>query len=171
MDAQRRVDALPEAEARAAFERCCGARRWVQAMTAGRPYGDAAALRRASDAALALLTPDDWREAFSHHPRIGDREALRAKFAATRSWAAGEQAGVDAAGDDVLDALALANREYEDQFGYIFIVCASGKSALEMLRLLRERLRNDPQRELGVAAGEQAKITRLRLDKLLSEGV
>ena len=167
MDALSRLNAASDQDAREALARCCGASRWVAAMAARRPFRDEAALYAAADEVWAGLSPADWREAFAHHPRIGDKEALRARFASTRQWAAGEQAGADAAPDDVLEALARGNREYEARFGHIFVVCATGKSAPEMLSLLRERLANEPEHETRVAAGEQAKITRLRLEKLL----
>jgi len=109
------------------------------------------------------LTPDDWREAFTHHPKIGDRDTLRRRFPATHQLSEREQSGVAGASDDVLDALAAANRAYEERFGYIFIVCATGKSANEMLAILNQRLGNEPAVEIGVAAEEQAKITALRI--------
>jgi len=109
------------------------------------------------------LTPDDWREAFTHHPKIGDRDTLRRRFPATHQLSEREQSGVAGAPDDVLDALAAANRAYEERFGYIFIVCATGKSANEMLAILNQRLGNEPAVEIGVAAEEQAKITALRI--------
>lgn len=112
------------------------------------------------------LDPDDWKEAFAAHPRIGDREALRNRFAETRHLAAREQAGVDGAPEDVVTALAIANERYEQRFGFIFIVCASGLTAEEMLRMLHARLRNDPDAELRIAAEEQANITTLRLKRL-----
>jgi 2-oxo-4-hydroxy-4-carboxy-5-ureidoimidazoline decarboxylase len=166
-----RLDALPEAEALAAFQRCCGSRRWAEAMAHGRPYRDEPALRAAAERAFASLQRADWLEAFSHHPRIGERAAPAERFPATAGWSASEQAAVAGAGGDVLDALLRTNRAYEARFGHIFIVCATGKSASEMLALLRERLANDPERELAVAAAEQRKITALRLKKLLEEGV
>lgn len=169
MDGLRFLEALTDDEAQAAFRRCCGAVRWAKAMTAGRPYRSNAELLAAADRQLATLAGADWLEAFGHHPRIGDKGALRARFASTRGWAEKEQAGAAAAGDAVLEALSRRNAEYEARFGYIFIVCATGKSAGEMLGLLEARLGNDPERELQVAAGEQAKITRLRLEKLLEE--
>jgi 2-oxo-4-hydroxy-4-carboxy-5-ureidoimidazoline decarboxylase len=169
MDAQKRLDALPEDEARAAFRRCCGSERWAAAMTAGRPYHEAPALLAAGERRWNELGREDWLEAFRHHPRIGDGEARYSRFAATRAWAASEQAGAQAADEALLDALAEGNRRYEARFGYIFIVCAAGKSAEQMLALLEARLGNDPDREVRIAAAEQAKITRLRLQKLLTE--
>jgi 2-oxo-4-hydroxy-4-carboxy-5-ureidoimidazoline decarboxylase len=168
MDGLRRLNDLPAAEARDELLRCCGSSRWAEAMTAKRPCADAPALFEAAERVWWGLEPADWREAFAHHPRIGDREALRARFAATREWAAGEQAGVGSASEDVLTALAEGNAAYESRFGYIFIVCATGRTAPEMLALLRERLPHEAQDELRIAAGEQAKITRLRLEKLLT---
>jgi 2-oxo-4-hydroxy-4-carboxy-5-ureidoimidazoline decarboxylase len=170
MDALTRLDALAEPAALAAFLRCCGSRRWAEAMVRGRPYADAPALLAAAERAAQPLARADWLEAFSHHPRIGERSALVARFPTTADWSSGEQAGVSGAGADVLDALLQANRDYEARFGYIFIVCATGKSATQMLALLRERLPNGPEAELEIAAAEQRKITAIRLKKLLSEG-
>ena len=161
------LNRLDEAAARAALERCCGARRWVEGVCAARPFRDRAALFEAAERAFGGLERADWLEAFAHHPRIGDLAALRAKYASTAAWAGEEQRGAAGAGEAVLAALADGNRAYEERFGYIFIVCATGKSANEMLTLLRARMPNPPEREIGNAAGEQMKITRLRLEKLL----
>jgi 2-oxo-4-hydroxy-4-carboxy-5-ureidoimidazoline decarboxylase len=128
-----------------------------------RPFGSDQQLHAMARQEWFALEPDDWREAFRHHPKIGDRESLRAQFPRTGHLSAAEQRGVSEAPDDVLDALAEGNRAYEERFGYIFIVCATGKSAEEMLALLCERLNNEPQEELLVAASEQARITELRL--------
>ncbi len=162
MERWRRIDAAADADARALLQICCGATRWIDRMMARRPFGSqAAALAAARDEWFAL-SEEDWREAFGHHPRIGDRDALRRRFAA-RDPAGLEQSGVDAASEAVLTALAEANRAYEERFGYIFIVCATGRTAEEMLALLRTRLGNNPQTEIRVAAGEHAKICELRL--------
>jgi 2-oxo-4-hydroxy-4-carboxy-5-ureidoimidazoline decarboxylase len=156
----------PEA-ARAALTRCCGAGRWTVAMLARRPFASTPALHEAAAEQWQRLERADLLEAFAQHPRIGASvEDLRARFASTSAWASDEQAGVQAAGTAVLEALRTANAAYERRFGFIFIVCASGKSAGEMLALLEARLPNPPELELGVAAAEQAKITRLRLEKL-----
>jgi 2-oxo-4-hydroxy-4-carboxy-5-ureidoimidazoline decarboxylase len=170
MDASKRLDALPEPEALAAFLRCCGSRRWAEAMARGRPYRDEPTLLAAAERAFAPLARADWLEAFAHHPRIGDRGALAERFPRTAGWSRSEQDGVAGAGEDVLEALVRANRDYEARFGHIFIVCATGKSAGEMLALLRERMPNEPGTELEIAAAEQRKITAIRLKKLLSEG-
>jgi 2-oxo-4-hydroxy-4-carboxy-5-ureidoimidazoline decarboxylase len=106
-------------------------------------------------------------EAFKIHPRIGDIESLRKKFASTASWASDEQSGASEAAEDVLHELSEGNDHYEKKFGYIFIVCATGKSATEMLTLLKNRLHNNPEAEFAIACEEQKKITNLRLDKLL----
>ena len=111
---------------------------------------------------------EDWKEAFAHHPKIGDMDSLKEKFASTAEWASGEQKGVNNASPQTLQALADANKLYEDKFGYTFIVCATGRSAEEMLGMLQSRLQNDPKEEIKVAADEQNKITKLRLEKLLN---
>lgn len=133
-------------------------------MLARRPFGSRDALLEAAREEWWALSPDGWLEAFSHHPRIGDRASLAARFPATHQLSAREQAAVGDATEDVLTALADANQAYVDRFGFIFIVCATGKTTNEMLELLRERLPNDRDTELRIAAEEQAKITELRLD-------
>lgn len=163
------LNAASADEAAGALTRCCGASAWVRGMLAARPFENSAALHAAADACAARLGDADWLEAFSHHPRIGDMSSLRAKFASTATWAGGEQAGAASAAEEVLAALGAGNREYEERFGFLFIVCATGRSAAEMLALLRERLPNDRAQELRIAAAQQMQITHLRLDKLLSE--
>jgi 2-oxo-4-hydroxy-4-carboxy-5-ureidoimidazoline decarboxylase len=160
------LNSWSEAEARAAFLRCCGSTRWTAYMTAIRPFLSEVNLFAAAEDAWRGLAREDWLEAFAAHPRIGDVDSLRKKFAATAAWSAQEQAGVSGASDEVLLALAEGNRAYEAKFGYLFIVCATGKTAAEMLALLRRRLGNAPEEELLHAAAEQAKITHLRLQKL-----
>lgn len=158
---------MPQAQANTLLGQCCGSSRWIAGMVARRPFQSRNAVLLAADEIWRALGPADWREAFSHHPRIGERKSALSQSARATAWAAGEQSGVGRADDDVLSALATANREYEQRFGFIYIVFATGKSAEEMLLLARERLRNDPEVELRVAAEEQRKITRLRLEKLL----
>jgi OHCU decarboxylase len=164
-----RLNALPAAEAEAALLACCGSRTWARAVAAGRPYADAGALFAAADAAWWSREPDDWREAFRAHPRIGERKAEAPQDARASEWSVREQSGMDAAGDAVRTALAEGNRAYEARFGHIYIVCATGKEPGEMLEMLRARLRNDAATEIRVAAEEQRKITRLRLEKLLAD--
>ncbi|HEY7119756.1 MAG TPA: 2-oxo-4-hydroxy-4-carboxy-5-ureidoimidazoline decarboxylase [Tepidisphaeraceae bacterium] len=158
---------LPPPAATAALSRCCGARRWVEQMVGRRPFGTYDDLLSAADESFANLTREDWLEAFSHHPKIGDLDSLRARFARTADWAAGEQSGASDASDATLRALAEENETYQRRFGYIFIVCATGKSAEQMRELLGRRLANDPEAELETAAAEQMKITHLRLRKLI----
>ncbi|HEX9085865.1 MAG TPA: 2-oxo-4-hydroxy-4-carboxy-5-ureidoimidazoline decarboxylase [Gemmatimonadaceae bacterium] len=163
------LDAMSERQASELLSDCCGASRWVSGMLARRPFGSRAAVFSAADEISRSLDEGDWREAFSHHPRIGEQKSAAPQSERRSAWAAGEQSGVKQAHDDVLAELAAANREYEQRFGYTYIVFATGKSAEEMLMLARERLRNDPDVEIRVAAEEQRKITRLRLNKLLGE--
>lgn len=161
------LNSLSAAEASEQFQRCCGAQRWVDAMVSCRPFSNRGALFAAADDAWTQTDRSDWLEAFQHHPRIGDVEGLRTKFATTAQWATGEQAGAALANEETLQALAEGNRLYEERFGFIFIVCATGKSAAEMLALLQQRLNHDIDQEWSIAAAEQHKITLLRLEKLL----
>ena len=161
------LNGLSGEAAEAALLRCCGSRRWAQAMVAARPFCSAAHLQGEALRLWWRLDDADWREAFTHHPAIGaSLEGLRARFGATADWSEGEQAGVAQADGETLSALAVGNAAYADRFGFIFIVCASGLSAKAMLGHLRTRIDNLPEDELRVAAGEQAKITALRLNKL-----
>jgi 2-oxo-4-hydroxy-4-carboxy-5-ureidoimidazoline decarboxylase len=159
------LNALPADEAGAALARCCGSARWVAGMLARRPWASTAALYADAAAIWAALARDDLLEAFAQHPRIGAR-GDEAGDEARDIWARQEQARVADAAAGTRRSLADANERYLRRFGYIFIVFATGKSAAEMLALLEERLGNDPARELAIAAGEQARITRLRLGKL-----
>ena len=160
------LNALPPDAARTTLLRCCDSHRWAELMIARRPFESADDLCRAAAEIWASLDRPDWLGAFAAHPRIGDLDSLLKKFASTADWAKGEQAGVAGAGDDIIRSLATGNRDYEAKFGYIFIVCATGKSAAEMLAILRGRLENDAETEIAIAAVEQAKITRLRLERL-----
>lgn len=148
--------------------RCCGSRRWAERLAAERPFASDSDLLSSASQAWFALEPADWLEAFAAHPRIGGKDALREKFAATRGWAQGEQARVSGASEKALEELAAGNEAYEKKFGHIFIVCATGKTAEEMLGALKERLNNDELTELRVAAAEQEKITAIRIQKLLN---
>lgn len=165
----RELNALPANRAAELLAACCGAPRWVSSMVARRPFASLDALLVAADDVWWSLDQHDWREAFARHPRIGEAESAPPDNERERRWASGEQASVATAQDAVRDALVEANRKYERRFGYIYIVCAAGKSADEMLALARGRLHNSPKVELRVAAEEQRKITRLRLEKLLGD--
>jgi 2-oxo-4-hydroxy-4-carboxy-5-ureidoimidazoline decarboxylase len=160
--------ATPRDAAEALF-RCCGCAGWAIALAASRPFASEQHLLAEAESRWATASREDILEAFSHHPRIGDRDSLRDRFPRTGRWSEREQSTAAAADERVLDELARANREYEERFGHIFIVCATGKTAGEILSVLGERLGNDPGTELKIAAGEQMKITRLRLEKLLRE--
>jgi len=154
----------------AAFEKCCGAHHWVEQMVITRPFVSREQLFEKAEQIWEQCSDEDWLEAFEHHPKIGDVSSLKKKFANTEKWAGQEQAGVNVASDEIIRKLAEGNREYEQKFGYIFIVCATGKSAAEMLALLEARLHNAPGKELRIAMREQMKITRIRLEKLLGDG-
>ncbi len=162
------LNALPPSSRAEALATCCGATAWVTALNQQFPFATAEALVTEAERLWEALTEADWHEAFTHHPKIGDVNALKAKFASTATWAAGEQGAVRQASQATLEALAASNATYEQRFGYIFIVCATGKSAEEMLALLQARLPNEPDQEIHIAMREQAKITRLRLEKLLA---
>ena len=166
-DVAARLNGLSEAEARVVLSRCCGATRWVEGMVAARPFAFALHPFEVADAVWSRLGRADFLEAFSHHPEIGaNLEELRRKFAGTADLSSAEQAGAAGATEEVLRALRAQNRAYRARFGYSFIVCATGKTAAQMLALLEARLTNAPDTELIVAAAEQAKITRLRLEKV-----
>jgi allantoicase len=158
------LNVLPEAAAAARLLACCGSRAWASKVAQERPFREPGDLFREAERAFDQLDRDDWLEAFAAHPRIGERFSGDGQ---SSRWSEQEQAGVESASPEFLDELAQANRLYEDRFGHVFLVCATGKSAFEMLNLLSERLGNDRDTELNVAAGEQRKITRLRLEKML----
>ena len=158
---------LPFNEKQSELFKCCGSTEWSRQL-AEKKFSSLKELKSESDKIWNSLSENDWREAFSHHPKIGDMESLKKKFASTSHWASSEQSGVSSAGIKVLEDLKLNNDLYEKKFGYIFIVCATGKSADEMLDLLKRRLINNPAFEGQVAAEEQNKITHLRLNKLFA---
>jgi 2-oxo-4-hydroxy-4-carboxy-5-ureidoimidazoline decarboxylase len=167
MSGVEQLNRLDDDQARAALAQCCGSRRWVDGMLARRPFATRDALLESADQVWWSLDAADWLEAFRSHPRIGERKAEAGQTDRERRWSSGEQSGMSSAAEAVRDAIAEGNRRYEARFGYIYIVCASGRTADEMLRLLTRRLDNPAEAELRVAAGEQARITRLRLEKLL----
>lgn len=161
------LNGMPDAAASEALSRCCGSQRWTESMLASRPFVSRTQLFGEAEKIWWRLVDADWIQAFSHHPRIGANiQLLREKFATTSSWSSAEQSGVAAAGEATLHALAQGNADYEAKFGYLFIVCATGLSADEMLSRLRSRLGNLPENEIRIAAGELLKITKLRLGKL-----
>lgn len=155
------LNALPRYEAEIALRRCCGSRRWVERMVAGLPYASDGALHQAAEHEWWRLGREDWLEAFAAHPRIGERSH--------DAWSRREQRGVDQAGEGVRRALEQGNRDYEARFGHVYLVCATGRGAAELLADMRRRLEADPAQELRTAAEEQAKITALRLENLGGE--
>jgi len=162
-----RLNALSVDDAIAAFLRCCGAKRWAHAMAQSRPFADDTALDTAASAAFATLTREDWLEAFAHHPRIGDVSRLRERFAHSGDLSEKEQGvAMAAANEDAIQRLFELNQRYEARHGHIFIVCATGKTAAEMLALLEARIDLDLDTELANCAAEQTKITALRLAAL-----
>jgi len=160
------LNSMSDAAAADALARCCASPTWIEQMLAGRPFENDATVIQAAGGIWWSLDRHQWLQAFAAHPKIGDVRSLRAKFVNTATWASSEQAGTAVAGEETLRELATHNRQYEDRFGYIFIVCATGKSAEEMLALLKARLCNDAASELRIAAGEQLRITLLRLERL-----
>ena len=165
----KRLNELTAQEAEAEFLKCCGSHAWAAAMTESRPFASKEALLAKADDISSSLTNEDWLEAFRSHPKIGEKKAVTAQTNLEQRWSSQEQSAMQSASADTVARLASGNQEYESRFGFIFIVCASGKSSEEMLAILNNRLDNDPQTELSVAAQEQQKITRLRLEKLLNQ--
>lgn len=146
---------------------CCGAQVWARRMAGLRPFADPPELFEAADRIWTGLRREDWLEAFRHHPRIGGRRAEARQSATRARWSASEQSTARAASPQVLAELAAENQEYAERFGYVFLICATGKTSEEILVALRERMPNDADTELRIAAREQGKITRLRLERLL----
>ncbi|TWT76112.1 Uric acid degradation bifunctional protein PucL [Posidoniimonas polymericola] len=160
------LNSLTDKQAQATFKACCGSTYWARKMSAARPFPDVTAAEHAARLAFNAMPNSAWIEAFESHPRIGDIDSLRMKYAGNQQWSASEQAGAGGADEETIKRLAEGNDDYHSTFGATFIVCATGKSAAEMLEILEERLQNAPADEFEVACGEQRKITALRLDKL-----
>lgn len=147
---------------------CCGSTRWARELTLARPFHDTSKLFESSDRIWWELSRSDWDEAFRSHPRIGERKTPASATKQSAEWSRQEQAALGPSDAEVFNNLANANRRYEERFGRIFLVCATGKSAAEMLAILERRLENDPETELREAAEEQRQITQLRMRKWLS---
>ncbi len=162
------LNRLPAARARAELLKSCGSRNWARQMTEARPFQNLDEVLEKAGNIWRSLREEDWLEAFRTHPKIGEKKAADVQPAEARKWSAQEQSGIEGAAAETTAALADGNREYERRFGFIFIVCASGKTSEEMLTILRHRLQNDRETELIGAAEEQRKITTLRLQKLLN---
>jgi OHCU decarboxylase len=162
-----RLNSFATSEAESELLKCCGSRRWAQHMVQARPFASSSELTAKAEQIWWELEPADWLEAFHSHPKIGEQTAAAPTSDHSKRWSEAEQAGVSNAATQTLQALAVLNREYEEKFGYIFIVCATGKSSEEMLGILRGRLENPVDEELRNAAAEQDLITQLRLKKLI----
>jgi 2-oxo-4-hydroxy-4-carboxy-5-ureidoimidazoline decarboxylase len=154
-------------QAKQLFLQCCTSDHWIDSMVNARPYASPQDVRSKADDHWRELREEDYLQAFEGHPKIGDVDSLKAKYANTKELAAGEQSGMTVATDDVISTLAKGNLDYENKFGFIFIVCATGKSAQEMSELLQARLTNERTTELANAAEEQRKIFQIRLNQLL----
>ncbi|HJP94477.1 MAG TPA: 2-oxo-4-hydroxy-4-carboxy-5-ureidoimidazoline decarboxylase [Pyrinomonadaceae bacterium] len=164
------LNELSDAEAADELLKCCGSKEWAHDVASGRPYDTLEELIATASDIWWSLKPNDWLEAFRSHPKIGEKQLAAPVPQQSRDWSSQEQAGIASASRETSDEMARLNREYEQKFGFIFIICASGKSPEEVLSALRERLKNDPEVEVNIAAAEQHKITELRLKKLLSRG-
>ena len=161
-------DHLPDDEKEMLLRQCCGSSAWIKKMLSVLPAEDLIDLFEDAEEKWYECNEADWKEAFSHHPKIGDMRALKEKFASTANWAGEEQSSINKASEQVLQSLAEGNKLYEEKFGYIFIVCATGRSPEEMLGLLTARLHNSREDEIKIAMEEQNKITKLRLEKLFT---
>ena len=159
-------DHLEESKKKEYLFNCCGSSAWVKEMLTIFPVNDLLDLLEYAEEKWYECNSADWLEAFEHFPKIGDTHLIKQRYSKTARFIESEQAGVENTPDEILEELMRANEEYEETFGYIFIVFATGKSAEEMLGILKERLNNDPHEELMVAAAEQDKITKLRLKML-----
>lgn len=171
ISASTRLDELNAASSQEAADilaTLCTSTAWVSAMVDARPFVSEPELVAASKQAFSALTDGDWLDAFSGHPRIGDTAELEQRFAGSGRHSASEQAGLDGAASDVIERLANRNDEYYERYGHVFLICATGKTAAEMLAALEQRMEQGPDAELQTAAQEQQKITMLRIDKYLN---
>jgi OHCU decarboxylase len=166
----KRLNALPVEAVEQKLRKCCGSTNWIRRMVEQRPFRNAGQLFEMADRLWKEASPEDWLEAFRHHPRIGEKKAAAGNSGDAQRWSRAEQAGASNPVPEVSAALVEGNLAYEARFGYIFIVCATEKNSEEMLAILRQRLQNDAGKEIRVAVEEQRKITRLRLEKLLTGG-
>jgi 2-oxo-4-hydroxy-4-carboxy-5-ureidoimidazoline decarboxylase len=161
-------NSLPQEDAAREILSCCGSSAWAAAMASKRPLPDERALLAASDEIWRGLDEADWLEAFRSHPRIGESRSEKSVAAQASAWSEQEQKKAATADEAIKTALKWGNREYEQKFGRIFIVCATGKSASEILEILRRRLHNDDATELRLAAEEQQQIMQIRLTKWIA---
>jgi len=158
---------INKVEAYNALLKCCGSSKWVNKMLDERPFNSKSEILKKAGLIWSSSNEIDGLEAFNYHPKIGSKEKLLEKFSETKEWSRREQSGIKKASDLLVNKLAIKNREYEYKFGFIFIVCATGKTAKEMLNILESRLLNERTIEIKIAMEEQGKIAQIRLDKLL----
>lgn len=159
------LNALSSEQASELFLSCCGSKRWVQGMVAARPFSDMRHLKETATQLWWSLGENDWLEAFAAHPKIGEKKAAAHQSNTAQAWSAQEQKSMEQSSQQVTDELATLNKRYHQQFGFIFIICATGKSSQEMLATLKKRIQNDRPTEIKNAANEQLAITQLRLEK------
>lgn len=164
----QRLNAQSPSDAAASLHGCCGCCVWAARMAAARPFATVSGLLSEADRQWAALGEPEWREAFSHHPRIGETNLNQPRFAATAAQSSREQSGMAAASDEVRKQFLALNAEYERRFGHVFLICATGRTAAEMLEQLQTRLGNDAATELRIAAQQQGMITRIRLERLVN---
>ncbi len=161
------LDEMPADEAGSLLKECCGSTRWVAMMLARRPFRFRDSVFFSADLFWKSLTLRDCMEAFAHHPRIGEKTGAKSQGEKGAAWSEREQSGMDVVEAELRKEIVEINREYEDRFGYIYIVSAQGKTAAELLTIAKDRLRNSPEKEIRVGCEEQQKIMQLRLEKLL----
>jgi len=162
------LNSLAGEEAQSELLKCCGSTVWAKRLVESRPFADTDDLLRQSKRIWWSLDPGDWLEAFRSHPKIGEKKSEIATAEVAQRWSEQEQAGTRDAQQDAIVELAEVNNRYYDRFGFIFIVYAKGKRTAEILSLMRDRINNNRDEELRIAAAEQAKITELRIRKLLT---
>jgi 2-oxo-4-hydroxy-4-carboxy-5-ureidoimidazoline decarboxylase len=163
-------DHMPVEELKAHLMKCCGSTAWVEKMVKVLPVDDMVDLFECAEEKWNECSEADWKEAFAHHPQIGNPASLEKEDETTALWAKEEQSGMSDSNADIKQQIAEANKAYLEKFGYIFIINATGKSATEIFTALEQRLQNSPEVEIDIAMTEQLAITKLRLEKLLDEG-
>ena len=163
------LNSAPKHTAATYLRKCCSSEEWITRMLRQRPFRDSDAVHAAADSAWTDLREKDYLEAFSGHPKIGDIQSLQKKYPDSAHLARSEQSGVEFASPEILQKLSAANHAYEEKFGFIFIVCATGKSASEMLAILQDRLDRERAAELKTACEQQRQIFHLRLDSFLCQ--
>lgn len=165
----QRLNSLSPFELEVELLKCCGSKSWAAELSKRAPFPEPSKLIQESEHIWRALSPDDWMEAFRSHPRIGEQKAAEQVSREAQQWSKQEQSAARSASMETKNELIELNRQYQERFGFIFIVCAAGKSANEILSVLKQRLNNEAAEELRIAANEQAKITELRLAKLINQ--